>query len=149
MISMKRSTEKLEVPLEESKRSKIGNVQCAVSTPTHSIAESQQAENASLENVLSSQYWQGLLSAVHCCDEGYWTRTSSLKAHPISADEKGLAELRDRLLTEGFCKIDSDYAASGMVRHTADAIAQLVQHGWHPIWILVFDEPWLHVSRSH
>ena len=26
-------------------------------------------------------------------------------------------------------------------------MARLVQHGWHPLWVLVFDEPWLLAAR--
>ena len=119
---------------------------------------SYHAEAASFEEMLSTNYWQGLCSDLHCVDESHWTKNSS-QSRPAPEPEAAAA-MKERMQTDGYFCVDRstpcttptlcpteccdrDPSADAMVQSTAEGIALLRQWGWHPLFILVFDEPWL------
>ena len=105
---------------------------------------------ATVGNVRNKAYWLGLAPLLHCCDESTW-RESHTAAHPAAKNQEQVSDMRARLLTDGYCKFDGpgpdESEVECMVGRVADAMGSLVHNGWHPLWILCYDEPWLLFGR--
>ena len=101
-----------------------------------------------MENIRTSSYWLGLAPLLHSCDGSYWNKART--PHPAAENQEQIGTMRQRLRTDGYCKFDGGPGpdeVSCMVDRTANAMQQLVASGWHPLWILAYDEPWLLFGR--
>ena len=91
---------------------------------------------------LDPEYWRSLCPELHVGDEAF---TESVRAMSDVGSGDGFAQdVRARIIERGFTKIPSHALPWRTTNHRALARAamRLMQHGWNPTWLLVYDEAW-------
>eukprot|EP01006_Ploeotia_vitrea_P003282 TRINITY_DN112371_c0_g1_i1.p1 TRINITY_DN112371_c0_g1~~TRINITY_DN112371_c0_g1_i1.p1 ORF type:complete len:437 (+),score=35.64 TRINITY_DN112371_c0_g1_i1:15-1325(+) len=121
--------------------------------PLAAFVEDKDHKDHVLQQILTKEY----------LSSDYWTKIINSKLHisesledcPIvssfplfDCDDDWTDELRDRLTQEGIFTIDSEWLSWGAdSRLIANCICLLLQHGWHPVFVWLFDEMWLLVNQ--
>ena len=91
---------------------------------------------------LDPEYWRSLCPELHVDDEAF---TDSVRAMSDFGSGDGFAQdVRARIIEQGFTKIPSHRLPWRTTNHRvlASAAMRLMQHGWNPTWLLVYDEAW-------
>ena len=93
---------------------------------------------------LDPKYWRALCPDLHVCDDAF---IDGIKPMVVGG---GLAQdAKDRIKELGFTKIPKQVLNWKTVQHRklASAVITLMQHGWNPSWVLVYDEAWAIVQE--
>lgn len=99
----------------------------------------RHAREVDLARMLKPGYWRKICPQLHVMDADYQTGV-----RPMRHSEDVVAEARSRILEDGYTKIPARCLRwrSVDVRALALGVTQLMQHGWHPSFLLMFDEAW-------
>ena len=99
----------------------------------------RHAREVDLARMLKPGYWRRICPQLHVSDASY-QRTVA----PLPAAEDVAADARERVLRDGFTKIPAACLRWKSVksRDLALGVVQLMQHGWNPSFLLMFDEAW-------
>jgi hypothetical protein len=99
----------------------------------------RHAKEVDLARMLKPGYWRKLCPQLHVADKAY---QSSVK--PMQGSDDVTADARESILRDGYTKIPAACLRwkSVDVRALALGVVQLMQHGWHPSFLLMFDEAW-------
>lgn len=100
---------------------------------------SRHAREVDLARMLKPGYWRKLCPDLHVGDRAWQD-----SVRPMRASAEVAADARERILTDGFVKVPASRLPWRSVNHRAlaAAAATLMQHGWNPSWLLMYDEAW-------
>lgn len=134
------------IKLEEAPELVTGWVhnRSVLASPRACLATSKGMEIVATD-VVSKKFWLDMCPQidVHCEDSDSWNS----RATPLSPTRcRELSQQKAQLQEEGYARL-SEAMPTHEAQVLARAVASLVQHGWHPLWCLVFDEAWLWLSR--
>ena len=94
---------------------------------------------------LDPEYWRALCPALHVGDDAFM---ASVK--PMVVRGEIAQDARARLTKLGFTKIPGhrlNWRKAADHGKLARAVLTLLQHGWNPSWVLVYDEAWAIVQE--
>ena len=98
-----------------------------------------------IANLLEIKHWNGLSHGLTVSPAGYAPMTR--RPSPLDNDDVA-APIRQRLDVSGFEKLDAahfDWDVSispNLFSNIAATMDNLVQQGWPPVFIFMYDEPW-------
>ncbi|ELR23941.1 uncharacterized protein ACA1_075190 [Acanthamoeba castellanii str. Neff] len=144
------------------------------STRRHTRATPHRLQ--SVADVEGEHYWRRLCPTLHVNDERFVNETKarlrSLMARRLAGEgESRESSLRGDMLADGYFKVRTFSKEITHARpigpHTtrqlqmpgvewpfrvsllAEAVATLVRFGWHPVWVIMYDEAWLMAYAVH
>eukprot|EP01102_Stenamoeba_stenopodia_P016387 TRINITY_DN5728_c0_g1_i1.p1 TRINITY_DN5728_c0_g1~~TRINITY_DN5728_c0_g1_i1.p1 ORF type:complete len:352 (-),score=50.40 TRINITY_DN5728_c0_g1_i1:340-1320(-) len=96
-----------------------------------------------VDEVTNQNYWRLLCPDLHVNDNEFINdRLSKLELVVLS--KRQTQSLRESMLTEGYFQLDNeDINWVCSLKKIESAILTLREQGWHPLWIIVYDEVWL------
>ena len=100
---------------------------------------SMHARAVTPERCQDPEYWRALCPELHVEDERF-----AASVGPMRVDRGFAQDVRNAIIDQGFTKIPSHKLPWKTTDHRALAFAAitLMQHGWNPSWLLVYDEAW-------
>ena len=102
-------------------------------------------DNSAIKNLLDTNHWNALSHGLTVSPGGYTPMIR--RPSPLDADAVA-APMRQRLDVSGFEKLDAacfDWDVSiapNLFSNIAATMDNLVQQGWPPVFIFMYDEPW-------
>ena len=114
----------------------------------------RHAREVDLARMLKPGYWRKLCPQLHVMDAAYQAGVEPMRGGGWGGgggdedDDDGdvdvASEARERILRDGYVKIPAEMLRWKSVNHRrlALGVVQLMQHGWHPSFLLMYDEAW-------
>lgn len=95
-----------------------------------------------LDSVFHEQYWKSICPDLHVNDKNFQNDASSV--FPLSTEKK--QSFKSGLTNEGYFTLLSECKDINMEK-LASNVARLMQYGWPPSFLIIFDEIWAIVHK--
>ncbi|CAE8630733.1 unnamed protein product [Polarella glacialis] len=95
------------------------------------------------DELCSAAYWRQLCPELHVEDKAFQARVVALQAEAGASSPQDCAEVRRRLVEEGFAALEpAQLRWSVDVHALARGVVTLQEHGWAATFICLYDEAW-------